>query len=73
MIGCLMNMEQLAERELAGETKVLRRNVPLCHFVHCKFNLTQHNPTLEWTQATMVEDQPLSAWAVAPLSSAGSG
>jgi hypothetical protein len=32
----LMNMEQLVEQELAGETEVLRQNVPQCHFVHHK-------------------------------------
>jgi hypothetical protein len=36
----LMNMDQLAENELAGETKVVRQNVPQCHFAHQKSHMT---------------------------------
>jgi hypothetical protein len=45
MIGQLTNVEQLAGRELAGETKVLGQNPPQCHFVHHKFNMI--SPVIE--------------------------
>jgi hypothetical protein len=32
----IMNMEQLVERDFAGETEVLERKVHPCHFVHHK-------------------------------------
>jgi hypothetical protein len=35
-----MNMEQLSERKLAGETEVLRENMPKRHFVHHKADMT---------------------------------
>jgi hypothetical protein len=34
----VMNMEQLIERELAGEKGVHRENLTQCHFVHHKSN-----------------------------------
>jgi hypothetical protein len=35
-----MNMEQLVEWELAGETEVLGENLSQCHFLHQKFHIT---------------------------------
>jgi hypothetical protein len=35
-----MSVEQSVEWELAGETKVLRENLPQCHFVHHKYHMT---------------------------------
>jgi hypothetical protein len=35
-----MNVEQLVEQELAGETKVLGESQPQCHFVHGKSHMT---------------------------------
>jgi hypothetical protein len=35
-----MNMEQLVEWGLAGETEVLGENLPECHFVYYKFHVT---------------------------------
>jgi hypothetical protein len=35
-----MSVEQLVERELAGETEVLRENLPHFHFVHHKCHMT---------------------------------
>jgi hypothetical protein len=35
-----MIVEQLVERELAGETEVLRENLPQCHFLHQKSPMT---------------------------------
>jgi hypothetical protein len=32
-----MSVEQSVERELAGETEVLRENLPQCQFVHHKW------------------------------------
>jgi hypothetical protein len=40
MIGWLMNMEQLVEWELAGETEVLRENLSQHYFVHHKSHST---------------------------------
>jgi hypothetical protein len=35
------NAEQSVEWEMAGETELLRENLPLCHFVH-------HKPHMTW-------------------------
>jgi hypothetical protein len=40
MIGRVMNMEQMVERELAGETEVLGENLPHYHFLHNKSRVT---------------------------------
>jgi hypothetical protein len=40
-----MSVEQLVERELAGETEVLRKILPQCRFVHHKSHMT--SPGLE--------------------------
>jgi hypothetical protein len=55
-----MIVEQLVEWRLAGETEVLRENLPQCHFVHHKFHMTR--PGLE-PQAAAVGSQWLTAWA----------
>jgi hypothetical protein len=36
-----MNVEQLAEWELAGKTEVVREILPECYFVHHKLHMTQ--------------------------------
>jgi hypothetical protein len=36
----MMNMEQLVEWELAGETEVIIEILSQCHFVHHKFHMT---------------------------------
>jgi hypothetical protein len=35
----MMIVEQSVECELAGETEVLRENLPQCHFVHHIFHM----------------------------------
>jgi hypothetical protein len=35
-----MNVEQLVERELAGETEVLGETLPQCHCAHRKSHMT---------------------------------
>jgi hypothetical protein len=40
MMMMMMNVEQSAELELAGETKVLGENLPQCHIVHHKFHIS---------------------------------
>jgi hypothetical protein len=36
----MMTVEQLVERELAGETEVLGEILPQCHFIHYKSLMT---------------------------------
>jgi hypothetical protein len=36
----MMTVEQSVECELAGETEVLGKNLPQCHFVHHKSHMT---------------------------------
>jgi hypothetical protein len=40
MIGWLINTEHLVERELAGETEILREDLTQCHFVHHVSHMT---------------------------------
>jgi hypothetical protein len=40
MMIMMMNMEQLVEWELAGQTEVLWENLPQLHFVHHKWHMT---------------------------------
>jgi hypothetical protein len=55
-----MIVEQLVEWRLAGETEVLRENLPRRHFVHHKSHMTR--PGLE-PRAAAVGSQRLTAWA----------
>jgi hypothetical protein len=56
----MMIMEQLVEWGLAGETEVLGENLPQCHFVHHKSDLTWDR-----TRAAAVGSRRLTAWAMA--------
>jgi hypothetical protein len=56
----IMIMEKLVEW-LAGETEVLRENLPQCRFVHHK----PHMPARMRTRAAAVGSQQLTAWATA--------
>jgi hypothetical protein len=40
MMMMMMIVEQLVECELAGETEVLGENLPQCHYIHHKSNMT---------------------------------
>jgi hypothetical protein len=40
MTTTMMIVEQSVECELAGETEGLRENLPQCHFVHHKSQIT---------------------------------
>jgi hypothetical protein len=55
-------VEQLVEWRLAGETEVLRENLPQRHFLHLKI---PHDQTRAWTQAATVGSQRLTALAMA--------
>jgi hypothetical protein len=35
-----MSMKKSVERELGGETEVLRSNLPYCNFIHYKSDMT---------------------------------
>jgi hypothetical protein len=57
-----MIVEKQMECRLAGETEVLRENLPLCHFC------PSQNPTDQtwvWTRAATVGSRRLTAWAMA--------
>jgi hypothetical protein len=41
----MVTVEQLVERELAGDTEVLGEHLPQCHFVHHEFHMSR--PGLE--------------------------
>jgi hypothetical protein len=45
MMMMIMIVEQSVECEFSGETEVLRKNLPQCHFVHHKSQMTR--PGLE--------------------------
>jgi hypothetical protein len=57
----MMRVEQSVEWELAGETEVLRENLPQRYFVHYKSHMTS---TRARAWATAVGSQRLTAWAM---------
>jgi hypothetical protein len=57
----IMRIENLVEWWLAGETEVLRENLPQCHFVHHKSHMTWPGAN----RAAVVGSQQLTAWAMA--------
>jgi hypothetical protein len=50
MIGWLMDVEQLVEWELAGETELVGGNLLPCHFAQNKSHMTW--PDLTWPDLT---------------------
>jgi hypothetical protein len=58
----MMTVEQSVEWELAGETEVLRENLPQCHFVHHKSHMTY--PWIE-PRTSQWEAWRLTVWAMA--------
>jgi hypothetical protein len=61
MMMMMMIVVQSVECKLAGETKVLGKNMPQCHFVHNK----SHDLTRAQTQSAMVGSQQITARAMA--------
>jgi hypothetical protein len=49
----MMGVEQSVEWELAGQSEVLTDNMPQCHFVHDKsqMSLSGIEPRLPWWEA----------------------
>lgn len=58
-----MNLEQLVEWEFTGEAKLLKENPPQSHFIPQNLDVLPWY----WTQATVMESQWLTAWAMAQL------
>jgi hypothetical protein len=58
-----MNLEQLLEWEFTGEAKVVEENPPQPHFMPQILDVL----TWDWTQATVMESQQLTAWAMTQL------
>jgi hypothetical protein len=53
-----MNVEQLMESKVTGETKLNRENFPQCHFVHHKSHMTWHEPKLpQWEPSNYSAEQ----------------
>jgi hypothetical protein len=58
----MMSVEQSVEWELVGETEVLGKNLPQCHFVH---HNSPHDLAWAWTRTAGVGSRRLTAWAMA--------